>query len=178
MITAATDGPVFTTSYAQGRAETSVWFPLSVSAMLGLAGLFLNQLPLTAFSAFITLAAIRHWPLTDTQRAVMRLSPDGLDLDGAGRIVWASIDSARFKEISAPKARPRYIEIKLNEPIDVAAIPMPAMRRHPWEIKPWSRRGKLRIFVHLHHLADKSDDVVGAFRHFLGARFFDDVASN
>ena len=89
---------VFASTYNADLAGLGIWLPVGIACTLGLAGLFFNRIILSGISASMTVFVVMNWPLIDWRRIILRMSDDGLDLDGVGRIVWENIADAELVE--------------------------------------------------------------------------------
>ena len=114
----------FTTAWHESMAGLRLWFPLGAASILGMWGLFADQLMLTAASLVFTAIAVRNWPFSDPGRVILRLNEDGLDVDGIGHVDWAMIDKVELKRPRAAKVDPApFLLVRLTAPIADLAQP-------------------------------------------------------
>lgn len=151
---------VFASTYNTDLAGLGIWLPVGIACTLGLAGLFFNRIILSGISACMTVFVVMNWPLIDWRRIILRMSDDGLDLDGVGRIVWENIADAEL-------VNDTKMMLTLSEPLSVAALPMPAMTRPSWHRTFAHVKSDTEIVLPLQLLADPLEDVLTAFDTFL-----------
>lgn len=155
-----TNPRVFASAYNADLAGLRIWLPVGVACVLGLAGLFLNRIILSGISACMTVFVVINWPLINWRRIILRMSDDGLDLDGVGRIVWENIADAELLNDTT-------MLLTLSEPVSVAALPMPAMARPAWHRTFAHVKSETEIVLPLQMLSDPLEDVLTAFDAFL-----------
>ena len=162
--------PVFSTAYSDRAGGLRIWLPLGTACILGLWGLFANRLAMTAFSALCTAYVLWNWPYSDPGRVVLRLTEDGVDIDGIGHVAWARVAKAEAVTRKLPKAAAHVIRIKLTDPPQHSIDPSPAFSRPKWQRKLGKVRGN-RIDIPSGVLFVPPEDVAAAFERFLGSRF-------
>ncbi len=167
--------PSFSTAYSSDKAFTAIWLPLISASILGIAGLYMNELVLTGLSALLSGMALFNWPLADAGRVVLRLTREGVDVDGIGHVPWNVIHSASLDSANAAKKRPKALMIDLKLPVSECIHDQPAMTRPFWQRKLGRTPTDKRIAIPLSGLFDPPEDVAEAFGAFLGDRFAEKI---
>tara|TARA_R100001015_G_C4547589_1_gene110202 strand:- start:208 stop:741 length:534 start_codon:yes stop_codon:yes gene_type:complete len=166
-----TSGRVFATTYDPDAAVWRLWAPLGAACILGMAGLFLNVLPMTFISAFFSMLALRNWPYSEPNRVILRMNDAGVDIDGVGHIPWHNISRAGLITVPIPKFRPRIIRLELNGPLRTQATPVKAFLRPGWQKVLGRSMGPNALMLPINGLYDSPQDIADAFRTFLPDRF-------
>lgn len=158
---------VFATRVAERLRVASVGLPLAAASLLGLAGLLFNIWGLSALSAALTLWASYLWPLSRSDRAQLAAGPDGLALDGLGRISWPSVASVRFEPRRS--GRGGVLRVSLSAPIRLAlAVDERARLPRALQAKIWRLTGPQSLTVALGGLEDEPAAIVAAIRELSG----------
>ena len=165
-----TSGRVFQTCYSPQAAAAHLWIPLLMASALGLGGLILNVLPMTAISAMFTLLALRNWAYSTPSRVILQMTERGVDIDGLGHLEWAKVQRATVLEIPGLRLTPRILRIELNAPNSDALLPKPSFDRPAWQRKLGKLVGANTIAFSLNGMLDPSSDIIDAFNYFLGDR--------
>ncbi len=161
---------VFSTVYDTDLAGPYVWLPLVFGAVLGMLGLFLDQLLFTLSSAIFTTIAIWHWPYIDSGRVIIQLSDKGADIDGIGRIPWDKIDHVELVEKRKKNQSPSEnsnLRICLKAPAEECAEHFLPMTRPNWQKKLVTPDDAKQLIIQTGYLLDSPVDLANAFAWFL-----------
>ena len=161
----------FSTAYGFHSAVGKIWAPLVIASALGLYGLAFNAFGATLLSAISTAYAVHHWPMRNVARVVMRLTDEGVDLDGVGHVPWERVTCAKLS--SSPfgsKSKPSAITLTLDGTISKVAQPINGFNVPAWQHPIARAIAPSRLRIGLTNLFDSPDDIAAAYRTFLGDR--------
>ncbi len=161
---------VFSTTYKSNLTLPYIVVPLILGAILGLIGIYLDRLIFTLSSAIFTSFAVWHWPFLDSSKPVLKLTSQGADIDGIGRIPWSAIKQVELVEKRKKNQTPSEncgLRIILNSPLSSAIQPLKLMDRPKWQ-KPLTKEiDPYTLHIEAGWLFDSQIDIANAFAWFL-----------
>lgn len=160
-------GRTFTADYDKSNIATRVWIPLGLAAVTGMTGLLAGVPGLSIIAAILTFVALRFWPLTRFDRPALKLSEDGVEIDGLGAVRWRDISDVRDGMVQVKAVKLPAIDLSFTRPIPDVFSATAATRLRPWEIRIFKLRRDGKIRLDLSKLEDTPEDVRSAFRYFM-----------
>ena len=160
------DTRVFTADYDKSDIAVRVWVPLGVAAVMGMTGLLAGLPMLSLIAAILTLIALRSWPLTRVDRPALKLSQQGVEIDGLGEVQWKDVTEVTAGVVQVKSVKMPAADLTFRRPLAEVFAATDATRLRPWEIRVFKLRrdGKLRI--DLGKMEDDPDAILSAFQHF------------
>lgn len=160
---------VFTAEYEKKDVGSRVYLPLGVAAALGMAGLLTGVPLVSVVAAGLTFLALRSWPLTRDNRPALKLSDQGVEIDGLGLVKWKDVSNVESGVVQVKALKLPAIDLTFTGPLQEVFTASPATRLRPWEIRVFKLRKDGKMRLDLSKMEDDPDEILGAFRHFKGA---------
>lgn len=126
-------GRTFTADYDKTNIATRVWIPLGLAAVTGMTGLLAGVPGLSIIAAILTFVALRFWPLTRFDRPALKLSEDGVEIDGLGAVRWRDISDVRDGMVQVKAVKLPAIDLSFTRPIPDVFSATAATRLRPWK---------------------------------------------
>ncbi len=163
-------GRIFVADYDRENVGRLVWLPLGVAAVLGMAGLLLSFPLLSFFAAVFTYLALRNWPLARYNCPALRLSEDGVEVDGLGLVRWRDVSSVDAGVVQVRGLKMPALDIAFRGPVTEVLEPTDASRLRPWEFRIFRLRKDGQLRLNLSKMDDEPDDIQQAFRYFISGQ--------
>jgi hypothetical protein len=165
----------YTVAYDRDEIQFPVWILMILGAALLYAALANGSVLLLLASGLVGCFVFYSFPLLETGKTRLAANPDGLFIEGLGRLTWRDVAAIDVVEVSVRGSIYSEAEISLSEPLAVSLLEddreIPLHRR--LMRKPFYLRSGPKIRVPLDVFDHEPDDIINSLTriwfHYRGA---------
>ncbi len=154
----------YTIAYDRDEIQFPVWILMILGAALLYASLANGSVMLLLASGLIGCFVFHSFPLLETGKPRLAANPDGLFIEGLGRLAWRDVAAIDVVDVSVRGSVYSEAEISLSEPLAVALLEddreIPLHRR--LMRKPFYLRSGPKIRVPLNVFDHEPDEIVNS----------------
>jgi hypothetical protein len=152
----------YTIAYDRDEIQFPVWILIILGAALLFAALANGSVLLLLGSGLVGCFVFYSFPLLETGKTRLAANPDGLFIEGLGRLTWRDVAAIDVVEVSVRGSIYSEAEISLSGPLAIA--PLEDDRKIPWHRrlmrKPFYLRSGPKIRVPLDVFDHEPDDII------------------
>jgi hypothetical protein len=154
----------YTIAYDRDEIQFPVWILMILGAALLYASLATGSVILLLLSGLIGCFAFHSFPLLETGKTRLAANPDGLFIEGLGRLAWPAVAAIDVAEVIVRGSIYKEAEVSLSEPLAIALLDddrKMAMYRRLMR-KPFYLRAGPKIRVPLDIFDQEPDDIINS----------------
>jgi hypothetical protein len=112
----------YTVAYDRDEIQFPVWILMTLGAALLYVSLAKASVILLLLSGLIGFFAFYSFPLLETGKTRLAANPDGLFIEGLGRLAWQAVAAIDVAEVIVRGSVYTEAEISLSEPLTIALL--------------------------------------------------------
>ncbi len=151
-------------AYDRDEIQFPVWILMILGAALLYASLAKGSLMLLLLTGLIGCFVFHSFPLLETGKTRLAANPEGLFIEGLGRLAWRSVAAIDVVEVLVRGSVYSEAEISLSEPLAVALLEddrKMALHRRLMR-KPFYLRSGPKVRVPLDIFDHEPDDIINS----------------